>query len=284
MSAVRPRPGLIDAHLHLWDPGQHRYPWLAQVPALNHRFGPEALETGGYPLTAVVVVEAGCADGRAELGWLEQVAGAWAVPLRVVAQAPLERGAAVRAEITEIAQSQVVAGIRRNTQDEPAGFMTTPDFIAGVRALADAGLPFDACVREHQLRELLALVDACPEVTVVLDHLGKPDIRQHRREPWLTDLRELARRDNVVAKLSGLTTEADHQHWQPADIAPYLRHAIDVFGPDRCLFGSDWPVATLATRYQRWVELVLDVIADLRDDERTAVLAGTASRIYRIHP
>jgi L-fuconolactonase len=277
-------PDLIDAHLHLWDPAEQPYPWLVEQPALNRRFGPEALDTGGYPLTGVVVVEAGCADRWAEFRWLEQIAGASPVAYRVVAQAPLERGAAVRADIAELARSHFLAGIRRNTQDEPPGFMTTPDFIVGVRGLAEHGLPFDACVREHQLRELVSLVDACPDVVFVLDHLGKPDIRHHRREPWFTDLRELGRRANVFAKLSGLTTEADHHHWQPTDIAPYLRHAIETFGPDRCLFGSDWPVATLATRYQRWVELVLDVVADLRDDERAAVLAGTATSLYHIHP
>jgi L-fuconolactonase len=160
--------------------------------------------------------------------------------------------------------------------------MLAEPMVAGIRLLAVHGLPFDACVREHQLRELAELVDRCPEVIFVLDHLGKPAVAQHRRQPWFDDLAALARRPNVVAKLSGLTTEADQTHWRPEDIVPYLSHALEQFGPGRCMFGSDWPVATLATPYERWVELVLGVIAEIPDAGRSAVLSGTAARVYSL--
>jgi L-fuconolactonase len=152
--------------------------------------------------------------------------------------------------------------------------------LAGIAQLASHNLPFDACVRQHQLPELAELVDRCPQVTFVLDHLGKPAIHRGRQESWFDDLLALARRPNIVAKLSGLTTEADREHWRPPDIAPYLSHAIDAFGPDRCMFGSDWPVATLSTTYERWLDLVLDATADLTDAQRAAILAGTAGRVY----
>jgi L-fuconolactonase len=134
------------------------------------------------------------------------------------------------------------------------------------------------------MRELIGLVERCPDVTFVLDHLGKPAVARHRHEPWFSDLSTLAHLPNVVAKLSGLTTEADHDHWRPSDITPYLTHAIQEFGPERCMFGSDWPVATLAGTYQQWVELVTDVIAGLTGPERTAILTGTATRIYDLAP
>jgi L-fuconolactonase len=202
----------------------------------------------------------------------------------VVAQVPVERGPDAASLLAAAARHPLTVGIRRNVQDEPAGFLRGAGMVAGVGMLAAHGLPFDACVREHQLAELTELVDRCPQVTFVLDHLGKPDIRQQRREPWFNDMTTLARYANVVVKLSGLTTEADHQHWRPAEIAPYLAHAIEVFGPDRCMFGSDWPVATLATSYLRWVELVLDAIDELPEAQRTSVLGGTATRIYRLTP
>jgi L-fuconolactonase len=148
-------------------------------------------------------------------------------------------------------------------------------------------LPFDACVREYQLPELTDLADRAPAVVIVLDHLGKPDIRTHgatSRSPtthaWFADLAKLARRQNVVVKLSGLATEADHERWHERDIEPYLAHAIQVFGPDRCLYGSDWPVATLATTYERWQHLVGAAIADLPATARADVLAGAAQRVY----
>jgi L-fuconolactonase len=221
------------------------------------------------------------------MAWIEDIALERPAVLALVAQVPLEKGL-VALEATM--GHPLVSGVRRNVQDEAPGFMLTPGFVAGVGGLGTLGLPFDACVREHQLRELGRLVERNPGVTFVLDHLGKPDVRRRRREPWFRDLAALALHPNVFAKLSGLTTEADWQDWQPADVLPYLRHAIDVFGPERCMYGSDWPVATLATTYARWVDVVREAVADLPLREQTAVLIGTAERVYQsraqapVHP
>jgi L-fuconolactonase len=271
---------VIDTHLHLWDPAVNEYPWLAVEPPLNRTFLPSDLDPAGSAVDGFIVVEAGCRDGRAELDWLGSLAEQWPAIVGVVAQVPLDLGPAGIPLLAAAARHPMTVGVRRNVQDEPPGFMLDASMVAGVRHLADHNLPFDACIREHQIREFAELVDRCPEVTFVLDHLGKPGIRHRRRQPWFDDLTALARRPNVVVKLSGLTTEAEHEHWRPAEIAPYLIHAIAEFGPDRCMFGSDWPVATLATTYQRWVELVLDVTVDLTDAQRSAILADTAGRTY----
>lgn len=273
--------GLLDAHVHLWDPSLRRYSWLDDAPALRRAYRPAELDGGAGP-TGVIVVEAGCDDPSGELDWIETLAADWPVIRAVVAHAPLEHGASVGGLLADFARRPLVAGVRRNVQDETAGFMDDPDFIAGVRALAPHGLTFDACVRAHQLVELTRLVDRCPEVTFVLDHLGKPNIRHHQWEPWWHEIADLAGRPNVFAKLSGLTTEADLDLWRTSDIRPYLDHALAVFGPRRCLFGSDWPVATLATSYQRWVDLIHETIAELPAPDRDEVLAGTATRVYRL--
>jgi L-fuconolactonase len=284
---------LLDTHVHLWDPVALEYPWLAGVPALQRGYGPADLDADGRGVTGVVVVEAGCHAEHtvAEITWVQSLAARWPFIRGMVAQAPLERGpeALVGLAPHVAGDRRFVVGVRRNVQDEPAGFLSGRGFVAGVNALAEHDLPFDACIREHQLRELIELVDQTPTV-VVLDHLGKPDIRTHGRSKWPRDthawfaeLADLARRSNVVAKISGLTTEADHARWRESDLMPYVAHAIEVFGPDRCLFGSDWPVATLATTYERWRDFVEGAIAYLPSAGRAAILSGTAERVYRLN-
>jgi L-fuconolactonase len=148
-----------------------------------------------------------------------------------------------------------------------------------VRVVGEFNLPFDLCVRAPQRADLTFLIDACPEVTFVLDHLGKPDIGLAEWEPWRSQLSELARRPNLICKLSGSTSEAG-RGWQAVKIRPYLEHALESFGPSRCMFGSDWPVSSTTTSYQRWFELVEQVVTDCAPDQINDVFAGTAVRIY----
>jgi L-fuconolactonase len=283
---------LVDSHVHLWDPVGLQYPWLANEPALQRSFGPADLAAEARGVTGVVVVEGGCRGEHAlaEVDWVQSLTARWPVIRGMVAQVPLERGPEALAGLEPYvaAQRRFVVGVRRNVQDEPAGFMNGRGFVSGVNALAEHDLPFDACIRQHQLRELTELVDQT-STTVVLDHLGKPDLITHGHSTsphddhaWFADLADLARRPNVVAKISGLTTEADHAHWREGDLAPYVAHAIDVFGPDRCLFGSDWPVATLATTYERWRHFVESALDHLPSAGRTAILSGNAERVYRL--
>ncbi len=277
---------LVDAHLHLWDPRRFRYPWLAGLPALDRPFAPATLDTGGHRLTAAVFVEAGRAARQAfaEVRWVAELATDAPLLRGVVAHADLERGREVAADLRRLAAVPLVRGVRRNAQDEPPGFATSPGHLDGVRLLAGYGFTADLCVRPAQLPEITDLVTRVPEVTFVLDHLGKPPVRAGAPDPWREHLRRLAGRPNVVCKLSGLTTEAELDRWRPGDVLPYLRHALAEFGPDRCLFGSDWPVATLATTYDRWVAVVLEALAGYPPAQRAQVLAGTATRIYRLPP
>jgi L-fuconolactonase len=284
---------VIDTHVHLWDATLLAYPWLASEPALGPRYGIADLGSEGDRLAGLVVVEAGCRPdlALAEVAWIRSLAARWPVIRGMVAQAPLERGPQGLADLAgdRVGVGGHVVGVRRNVQDEAPRFLVQDRFVAGVNALAELSLPFDACVREHQLRELAELADRAPTVVIVLDHLGKPDIRRHAAaaqprstHAWFADLASLAQRENVVVKLSGLATEADHGQWRERDIEPYLTHAIEVFGPERCLYGSDWPVATLATTYQRWRSLIEAVIAVLPATARADILAGTAQRVYRL--
>ena len=274
----------IDAHLHVWRPGRLDYPWLAGEPTLNAPFLPADLDTGGHRVTAAVMVEAGRRPDQAldEVGFVEELAAAGPPIVAMVAHASLERGADARAELAALSRHALVTGVRRNIQDEPAGFAVADPFVAGVRLLADHDYAFDLCVRHWQLAEVTELVSRAPDVTFVLDHLGKPAVAEARRDPWREDIRRLAGRPNVMCKLSGLATEADHARWTAADVLPYLHHALAEFGAQRCMFGSDWPVATLATSYRGWVDTVDQALVGLRDTERDAVTGGTARRVYRL--
>ncbi len=275
---------MIDAHVHFWDPDRWDYPWLDEVPALRRPYLPADLLADGPNPDGVVVVEAGGGSGDplAEVAWVEDLATRWPAIVGVVAHAPLEQGADIAPLLQRLSERPLVKGIRRNLQDERDGFALTQRFRAGVRLLADYGLVADLCARERQLVEVTQLVRSTPEVTFVLDHLGKPDIRAGQWQPWADNLTQLAEQPNVVAKLSGLATEADWDTWEPRRISPYLRHALAVFGPHRCMFGGDWPVSTLATRYSDWLHLVASVLAEQTPDNQAQVFGAVAARVYRL--
>jgi L-fuconolactonase len=141
---------------------------------------------------------------------------------------------------------------------------------------------YELLLRPPQLDTVPSFVDRHPGQTIPLDHFATPFIKDRQLEPWRTHLRELARRPNVYCKLSGLTTEADHQHWSLADVQPYFQAALEAFTPSRLLFGSDWPVCTLATSYARWVETVEELTASLTEAERARIFGGTAIEAYRL--
>lgn len=175
--------------------------------------------------------------------------------------------------------STLLVGIRHQAHDEPdPDWLARPEVVRGVRAVAAAGLVFDVLVRAREHRAALALLDAVPEGSFVLDHAGKPDIAGG--DPgWVSRIDDFAARPNVACKVSGLFTEAGPE-WRRQPVDRYVRAVVERFGPDRSLFGSDWPVSTLATTYDDVVQRTTDALADLAPDERQSVLSGTAERTY----
>jgi L-fuconolactonase len=157
-----------------------------------------------------------------------------------------------------------------------------PKFLAGVRLLAEFGYSFDLCLLHSQMPAATELARRVPEVTFVLDHLGKPDLRNKTFQPWANDLNALAALPNVVAKVSGLTTEADWHNWQLVGLRPYLSHLLESFGPQRLMFGSDWPVMTLATNYQQWVEALRTQLPLLKEEDWIRLFRSNAERIFRV--
>src|SRR5579863_10313432 len=257
---------IVDSHVHLWDPARLRYAWLAGLPELNRSFGPADFSgaAAGCNAGKMIFVEAGCdaGQGMAEVEWASKLAKSEPRLRGIVAHAAVEKGAAVRTDLERLAGHPLVRGVRRLLQGEPdADFCLRPDFVAGVKLLAGFNFTFDLCVRHDQLPAIIRLAGRVPEVMFVLDHCGKPAVRSGLKEPWARNIKELAARPNVVCKISGLVTEADHAHWIPDDLKFYLQTVAEHFGPDRLLFGSDWPVMTLAGDYEEWVGTVREFFA-----------------------
>ncbi len=272
---------ILDAHLHLWDPSARHYDWLRQQPTLRRPFGPEDVDAGRHELAGAIFVQADCRESEAldEMRWVQEVAR----PLvcGIVAYAPVHRGIAAEADIAALAEQPLVVGVRRLLQGAPVAAITHPRLAEGVRLLGEQGLTFDLCVSHEQLRAVAQIVEACPSTSFVLDHLGKPAVAASLLDPWRDDITGLAAFPNVTCKLSGLATEAA-PGWTSADVRPYLEHALEVFGPGRCMVGSDWPVLTLAGTMERWFDAVLDVVGRLREHDVHAVLNDTASTVYGI--
>lgn len=286
-----PTLSLVDSHVHFWNPARLRYGWLEQAGKLNRPYLPvdldEALKTTPARLEKIVFVEAGRdpAQNVDEARWIGELAAKDPRIQGIVAHAAVERGGAVRDELAALARYPLVKGVRRLLQDETdVAYCLRPAFVEGVQALHDFGFTFDLCIFHPQLAAVLELVRRCPKVDFVLDHLGKPGVRAGLHEPWKKELRELAALPNVVCKLSGLTTEADHATWTAEQLRPYLEHVLECFGYDRVLFGSDWPVSTLATTYARWVETLIALCDRARatDAQRRQLFQGTAERLYRL--
>jgi L-fuconolactonase len=272
---------VIDTHVHLIDPRRLSYPWLEGIldrPHTPAEYVAEHDEQSGPP-PEIIVVEAGRLPEQAgdEIAWVRRETAEHPWIRGIVAHADLE-SPGIEQTLRAYRADPLVVGVRRNLQDEPDGFTTSPAVVRGTRLLGDLGLPFDACVRARQLPELIGLARDCPSTTIVLDHLGKPSPGpDHGR--WAAAIRELSALPNVVCKLSGLATEAP-AGTPHAYFIETLTYALEAFGPSRCLYGSDWPVLKLATARSAWIATVREAVERHDADAVPAVMAGNAERLY----
>jgi L-fuconolactonase len=277
---------VLDSHLHLIDPSHLDYPWIRTGDLLDQTWGARRFAAEALRVTAAIVVEAGAAPrhARREISWVLAEASRHQWIRGMVVQLAVEDASTLAARLTEFRGDQLVAGVRRNLQDERPGYLADPDLRAGVRELSAAGLPFDACVRSWQLTELAGLAAACRGTVIVLDHLGKPRCGADLTV-WRQAMSALAALPNVHCKLSGLATEAAAGASRD-DMITALRAALDAFGARRCLYGGDWPVCTQATSPDAWLDLVLAAMEQggASETERQDVLTGTALRTYRLRP
>ncbi|MFJ4564817.1 amidohydrolase family protein [Streptomyces caelestis] len=271
---------VVDAHHHVWDLSVRDQDWIAEGCPIRRDFmmadlAPEARAAGvdRTVLVQTVTVPEETPEFLALADEHELIAG-------VVGWTDLTRPdvADELARLRELPGGRYLKGIRHQVQGEPdPGWLLRPDVRRGLTAVADAGLVYDLVVLPHQLPACTKAAADLPHLTFVLDHLGKPPIASGALEPWASDLRALAARPNTVCKLSGMITEADLASWTIDDLRPYAGTVLDTFGPDRVMFGSDWPVCTLAAAYGD----VLDTARRLTDPAGHARIFGaTATRVY----
>lgn len=274
----------IDSHVHFWDRSAlPSYLWLHEVPSIWHAHTPETLhaEADGETPDRIVFVECG-APALPEVYWIEQLAARDSRLAAIVARIAIDAGPATSAAIAELRKHPLVRGVRHHFEHEAVDSCARPAFIAGVRQLPAAGLSFDICCKHPQLPAVIELVRQCPDTRFILDHAGKPAIRDACLDPWREHIEQLARFPNLVCKLSGLVTEADHQHWTIENLHPYVDHLLKTFGPARLLFGGDWPVAKLASSYPRWLATARALLAHLTPAEQHAIFHDNAVRTYRL--
>ena len=280
---------IIDTHLHLWDTNRLSYPWLANLPKIDRPRLPEGYRraTAGLNIEKMVFMqcEVGDAQYEQEVAWVTEQAGREPRIKGIVAWAPLEKGEAARAALGALREKYpLMRGIRRMIQlEDNVHSCLQPDFVKGVQLLADFDLHFEIGIKsDEQFRDFLKLVRQCPDVPFMLNHIGKPPIKENIMEPWAASLKILAGMPNTWCKVSGLVTETDMESWTSDDIRPYLDHVLESFGFDRVVFGSDWPVVTLASSYRRWIETLWEAVSGYTNEERKKLFNDNAAAFYRV--
>ncbi|MET7348388.1 amidohydrolase family protein [Streptomyces mirabilis] len=277
----------VDAHHHVWDLSVRDQDWITgpELQPLRRDFGvadlaPQARAAGvdRTVLVQTITVPEETPEFLALAARSELIAG-------VVGWTDLTRPdvADELAWLRELPGGRHLKGIRHQVQGEPdPEWLLRPDVRDGLAAVAEAGLVYDLVVLPHQLPACVRAAADHPGLTFVLDHLGKPPIAKGVLQPWATAVRALAELPNTVCKLSGMVTEADHAKWTVDGLRPYADTVLDAFGPGRLMFGSDWPVCTLAASYGQVVDAAEELTGGLGAEERAEVFGGTATRVYRL--
>jgi L-fuconolactonase len=275
---------IVDAHHHFWDPRTADYPWMTGAyEPLRKTYGPSdlapLLEAVG--VTATIVVQArqeldetlSLLEMAATTTWVAGVVG-WVDVTRADVGETIAR-------IREGEHGNRLVGIRHLVHDEPdPEWLLRDDVLRGLSAVAETGLVYDLLVRTRELPAATEAVRRLPGLRFTLDHLAKPPISTRQIEPWASAISEIASLPNVTCKVSGMVTEADWSSWRSADLTPYIVKAVEMFGADRLMWGSDWPVSTLAATYSEVYETAVEILSDLVGDELESILGKCAASTY----
>jgi L-fuconolactonase len=273
----------IDSHHHFWRYDATEYDWIGDsMSAIRRDYLPADLEPEIRAAGIDGVISVQVRQTIEETRWLLALANEHEFIRGVVGWVPLA-DPAIGQHLDALADEAKLKGVRHIVQGEPdENFILGDDFNRGVAALKDYKLAYDVLIYERRLPQAIVFVDRHPQQVFILDHLAKPRVKENELEPWRTNIRRLAERENVYCKLSGLVTEADWQHWTEPQLLPYLETVVDAFGPRRLMFGSDWPVSLLATSYRGWHDLVARLCSRLSANEQARTFGETAAEAYRL--
>lgn len=274
---------IIDAHHHYWQYNPVEYDWIddsmkvIRTDFLPDKLAPTIQEAG---IDGVVSVQA--RQLVKETDWLLGMALQNKFMKGVVGWLPLIE-ADIESYLEKYSGEKLLKGLRHVIQGEPdQEFILRSDFNRGISLMKKYALVYDILIVERQLSNTIRFVDQHPDQAFVLDHIAKPCIGRNELSPWKENIQELAKRENVSCKISGMVTEANFQSWTPEQLQPYFDVILEAFGSDRLLFGSDWPVCLVATSYKNWMELVKKNISQLPKSEQIKIMGENAIRIYRL--
>lgn len=277
---------MIDAHQHFWDRSiaefDHSWQTKPGMEKICRSFLPSDLkpliERAGVTKTIFVQTQHDISENR----WVLEATANSDFVAGVVGWIDLA-SEQCEDQLLQFNDDARFVGVRHVTQDEPDDdFIVRPDVLRGLKVLEKHNVPFDLLFYTKHLHHADTLGRELPNLPMVLDHLSKPKIKDRVLDGWQSDLRAAAKHPNIFCKLSGLVTEADWDHWTPADLKPYVETAIELFGPERCMYGSDWPVCELAGSYQQVLDALVEVLGPISDSEREAIFSGTAATFYRL--
>lgn len=274
---------VVDAHQHFWDPERFEYTWMTpELASLRRNYLPEDLKpilaAAGVDRTVLVQAH----QSLAEAHWLLELAATSEFIAGVVVWAGLASPSLCE-DLDALQRHAKFKGVRHPIHDEPDDtWMLRPDVLAGFRELERRGIPYDLLLRSRHLKFVLRLQEYCPGLNLVLDHIAKPPVAEGRMDNWARDIERVASLPNVLCKLSGMITEAAWRNWTPMDLKPYVKHVVQCFGYNRLMFGSDWPVCTVAGSYQHVVDALRQILGPLSAQDAAKVWGGTARRFYRL--
>jgi predicted TIM-barrel fold metal-dependent hydrolase len=279
---------IIDTHQHLWDLSRFRLPWQQPGSPLARSFVMrDYLEaTAGLDVVKSIYMEVDVEPSQqpAEAEYVIEICKRGDTPMvaAVISGRPASEG--FKDYITRFKESPYIKGVRQvlHVPGTPPGYCLGENFVRGIRLLGTLGLSYDLCMRAAELRDAAALIDACPETRFILDHCGNASVRSGDLSAWRADIGQVARRKNVVCKVSGIVASAAPGPWSADDLAPIVNHVLDTFGPDRVMFGGDWPVCTLAATYRQWVEALRSIVRERPAEDQKKLFHDNAQAFYRL--
>ncbi len=274
---------IVDSHQHFWQVGRFDYPWMSsEVPVLYRDYLPPALAPvlERNEVARTVLVQA--SNSLSESRWLLSMANDYPFIAGVVGWVDLT-DAELEKRLPELVSNPKFKGVRHLVESEPAeDWLVQPNVIKGLQTLASHKVTYDLLVHTCHLRHVKTVAESCPELSLVVDHMAKPPIASGEISEWLRELKAVAMFPNVYCKLSGLVTEANHSAWELDDLRPFVESALELFGPTRLLFGSDYPVCLLAASYDRVLDSFRELLKELNDDERSRIFSKNAVEFYRL--
>ena len=275
---------MIDSHQHFWQVGRFDYPWMSSDLGVLYRdylpndLAPILEENG---INKTVLVQA--SNSVAESKWLLELANANSLIAGVVGWVDL-MSPDINMQLDELCADPKFKGVRHLVESEPDDdWLVQPAVLTGLRQLSARGLSYDLLVHTRHLKHVPHVAESCPELALVIDHLAKPPIARAEIKEWSQALQPLARYSNIYGKLSGLVTEANWNSWQTDDLRPYVDIALESFGADRMMFGSDYPVCLLATSYDRVLDSFQEILKSLSDADRDKIFSQNAEKFYRLN-